>query len=163
MCEIPLRRRDGTLHGYALIDDEDAHLAQFTWSLARSGGRNKLYVQRRDGKTYVKLHRVIMGCQPGDGLEVDHRNGDALDNRRANLRISTHSLNCQNLPSRAGATSRHRGVSWDAKRGKWFTKATLDGRQIYLGVYDDEEVAARVVEAWRAENMPFSKEAADAA
>lgn len=36
------------------------------------------------------LHRFIMGCAPGDGLDVDHKNHNPLDNRKENLRICTH-------------------------------------------------------------------------
>jgi hypothetical protein len=36
----------------------------------------------------------------------------------------------------------------------------LGGRIYYLGTYTDEEEAARVASAWRAEHLPFSVDAA---
>lgn len=43
------------------------------------------------------LHRIIMGCSKNDGLQVDHISGDILDNRKANLRVVTGSVNKRNL------------------------------------------------------------------
>lgn len=146
MIRIPLRRRDGSVRAYALIDDCDAHLAEFRWS--RTGGG---YVTRDRGRVY--LHREVMQLSPGDGLEVDHRNRDPLDCRRANLRVVTHAQNNQNAPARGG--SRFRGVSWD-RRGKWRAQLYEDGVKRLVGLFDDELDAARAVEARRRVAMPFA-------
>ena len=45
------------------------------------------------------VHRLLMGCTKGDGLFIDHLNGNPLDNRRENLRITTDSINKRNLHS----------------------------------------------------------------
>ena len=41
----------------------------------------------------IYLHRFLTSCPAG--LQVDHRNGDTLDNRRRNLEIVTPATNCQ--------------------------------------------------------------------
>src|SRR6185295_15306470 len=79
-----------------LLDDD-----VFEWASAhrwmptymRSG---KVYVMRHDGRQTLYLHREIMGLQRGDGLEVDHVDGDCLNNQRGNLRVVTHAQNQQN-------------------------------------------------------------------
>lgn len=162
MAKVPLRDKAGQIVAYALVDDEDLDsvLAQGRWSLVGRG-----YVRhgtKVNGKqVHIYLHRFIMGLSPGDRRKVDHRDGNKLDNRRGNLRVGTQSQNLQNrtIPQ-SNNTSGHRGVTWMKNRGKWMAQAQHEGRRIYLGYYDDLEEAATVVRRWRAENMPFSADAA---
>lgn len=46
---------------------------------------------------------------------------------------------------RAAAASRFRGVAWHKPLGKWTARATLGGRRVHLGVFEDETDAARAV------------------
>ncbi|HUB72809.1 MAG TPA: HNH endonuclease [Solirubrobacteraceae bacterium] len=95
-----------------------------------------------------------------DDPEVDHVNGNRLDNRRVNLRVASHSENMQNRHGlTATNTSGYRGVSWHKRRRKWIAYAQLDGRAYYLGYFDTAEEADEAVKAWRAEHMPFSADA----
>ncbi|MBL0320755.1 MAG: HNH endonuclease [Alphaproteobacteria bacterium] len=43
---------------------------------------------------HVYMHRYIMTAKAGQ--EVDHINGNKLDNRKENLRLASHSQNCKN-------------------------------------------------------------------
>ena len=52
------------------------------------------------------------------------------------------------LPGRGGVTSKHRGVSWNIKAKKWRAQKKVQGKQVYLGFYTDEEDAARAVAAY---------------
>lgn len=45
---------------------------------------------------YVLVHRFVMGCSPGDRLEIDHMYEDTHDARKKHLRIAPHSLNRAN-------------------------------------------------------------------
>lgn len=144
MIRIPLRARDGSVRAYALIDDEDAHLAAFAWRCHGS------YAARSPGT--VLLHREVLGLVPGDGLQGDHINGDKLDCRRTNLRVGTQALNGQNILR----TSRYRGVTFEA--GRWRARATLGGRNKHLGRFNTEQEAAVAAAAFRAQHMPFANE-----
>lgn len=137
--------------GVALVDDEDAdRVLSFRWCRCGPG-----YVgHRADGKV-VSLHRFIVGLAPGDGREVDHINGDRLDNRRENLRIVTRAQNNQNTPARGGSSA-HRGVSFCKQTGRWRATAGLNGKLHHIGRFDTEAEAAEAAWAWRAENMPFA-------
>jgi hypothetical protein len=106
------------------------------------------YVVTRIDGVRILLHRFLMGLESGDPREVDHRDGNQLDNRRANLRVCTHrenGLNITRYRSRRPLTSRYRGVSWNAPTGKWTAKFA----QTYLGRYESEERAAEVVREHR--------------
>lgn len=87
-----------------------------------------------------------MGNPPQDVL-VDHRNGDSLDNRRANLRLCSYSQNTANSAIRRDNTSGRKGVSFQSGRKKpWIAKIQVEGRERYLGHYSTAEEAG---EAYR--------------
>src|SRR5207253_3852593 len=73
--------------------------------------------------------------------EVDHRNGDGLDNRRENLRLVAHAQNCRNQRLRPHS-SRFKGVTFNRELGRWHAAIMVDYRRIHLGTFDSEEEAA---------------------
>lgn len=76
--------------------------------------------------------------------EIDHINGNALDNQRFNLRSVTHKQNLHGFQrKRLDATSQFRGVGWDRKTLKWKAEITINGKNKPLGYFDSEEDAAR--------------------
>jgi HNH endonuclease/AP2 domain len=106
-----------------------------------------------------RLHRVVLELKPGDP-EVDHINGNRLDNRRSNLRVASHSENEQNRHGlSANNTSGYRGVTWNKRARKWSARAKLNGHSHFLGYFDTPEEANDAVTVWRAEHMPFSADA----
>lgn len=155
---IPLRKRDGEIVAYALIDAVDAALADLTWYRSK-GGYAVRNANSRSPHTF--LHRAILGWEPGDPRRVDHIDLDKMNCRRSNLREATHAQNAQNAEARRSSSSRHRGVSWCSFTGRWRACAGVGGRQRFLGRFDSEEEAAAVASAFRAEHMPFSVEAVD--
>lgn len=130
----------------ALIDDADMDLVgAHRWYELR-GHNGKRYARTCCGNRSIYMHRLITGTPPG--AETDHRNGDGLDNRRANLRVATSSQNKANKvkptrPDGRPTSSRFKGVSWDRTRGLWQAKITVDRHCRNLGRYDDEADAAR--------------------
>jgi len=81
----------------AMIDDKDYELvSHLKWHAIRI--RRTFYAQSRlstKPSKAVLMHRFILDA-PSE-MEVDHRNGDTLDNRRNNLRIATRPQNGRNL------------------------------------------------------------------
>lgn len=141
--EIPL-----TQGMVAIVDDEDFDLLlQWKWhalKLVRPSGRVDWYAVRgkwRNGKRHqVMMHRLIMEVPVG--LEVDHCDGDGLNNRRENLRICTHKQNMGNRGPVAGCSSRFRGVSWSKWHARWQARIRSDGKLRVIGYFDSEEDAA---------------------
>jgi hypothetical protein len=117
--DIPLSKET-----FSKVDKEDYDkIKEYKWyynrktGYAYSGGVN----QSSGENSRKKLSRFIMGIN-SPIIQIDHINGDRLDNRKANLRIATNEENCSNSFIRIDNTSGHRGVSFDRARNKWFAE-----------------------------------------
>jgi hypothetical protein len=136
--------------------------SDWRWRVSKDGYAYRLMrIRLEDGtrkQVEARLHRLIAGLKRYDGLEVDHINGDRLDNRRSNLRVVTNAENKQNVRVRKDSISGLRGVCWRSDRGKWKAEARLNGKRYRLGYFDSKECAAAVVSEWRIQHMPFTVE-----
>ena len=113
MKKIKLWENKDTLSDkVALIDDED-----YEKVMSALGPRSKKwYAHCPPGATHyamtgsrlVTMHRVVMDAPKG--MDVDHINGDTLDNRKQNLRLCTRSQNCMNKKLRSDSQSGYKGV-----------------------------------------------------
>lgn len=94
-----------------------------------------------NGKAY-SAHRLIFmfhhGYMPN---QVDHVDGDRGNNRIENLRAATHEQNAQNAKLRCNNTSGIKGVSFNARRKKWIVQLRCNRRHVYVGGFDDIELA----------------------
>lgn len=138
MASIPL-----TKGKYAVIDADDLHLVSGkSWAAAKRG--NTYYAKsdyRINGeRKAIYMHRVILGVESG---LVDHIDGNGLNNRKANLRQASHSLNAHNSGIGHKNTSGFKGVSWSKACGKWKAEITRNKRKMHLGVFDSPEDASR--------------------
>ncbi len=88
------------------------------------------------------MHTLITGLR-----KVDHANGDGLDNRRRNLRDGSGGVNERNARKRHDGSSQYKGVSWDSSRQAWRARIQLNGKQSFLGHFDDETAAALAYDA----------------
>lgn len=118
-------------------------LIQFghTWYIVNNKQKTMPYVVTNVGRTSLYLHDFLV--QPKLGFEVDHADGDGLNNVRLNLREATHSQNCQNRGvSRSKKYPLPRGVY---KNGNGFTCfISVNKKKIYLGYFTSSEEAIRV-------------------
>jgi hypothetical protein len=131
---------------FALIDEEDLPLLRpYKWIvLVHPHGFRAVHTGRRADGTHftIYLARLIMGAK-SDEL-VDHKNGDTLDNTRANLRRCTKSENGRNRHNRApDCSSRYIGVCRTVE-GRWSAGVKVHGKKKYLGTYLTQEEAACV-------------------
>lgn len=136
----------------AIVDDADhAELACHLWQAHRGPHDTTWYAVRAtvvDGhKTKLRMHRVLMGATRG--VEVDHRNGNGLDNQRLNLRLATGSQNQRHRirPTRPKMASSFKGVSWEAQWKRWRARILVDGKRIHLGTFRSEIEAAKTYDA----------------
>jgi hypothetical protein len=135
---------------FTIVDPADFYrLNSFYWlTVGRNGN---LYAARLVRTPTGQLNTTLMHRQifftlsersESNGL-VDHRNTDSLDNRKANLRLATHSQNsCNSRRDKSNTYSRFRGVSFSKRKQKWFAAIRANGKKIWLGYFDDEFSAA---------------------
>lgn len=135
---VPFQLSDGSL---ALVDDCDRHLVvEVKWSRSSRKG----YAAGRVGGQRVYLHRYIL--QAPKGLQVDHINGDVLDNRRSNLRLCTAGQNQWNVPGRSA--SGRKGVT--KARNQWRAEIMVN-RVRWIRFFRTFEEAVAQREAWERE------------
>ena len=144
--EIPL-----TCGKVAIVDASDYDfLMHWKWT-ARRNGRNNWYAYRKKRKAEgarsqnIHMHQVILGL--GDGVKVDHRDGNGLHNWRSNLRRATQAQNrCNNrLPS--NNTSGFKGVTFYKRTGRWMAQISIFNKTTCLGYFGTAIEAARVYDA----------------
>jgi hypothetical protein len=143
-----------------LIDDEDYERVKgINWHLTPTscGGPYAYRSKRINGKCCViYLHRFIINVP--DDKEVDHINGDTLDNRKANLRICNKEENAQNKGMQSNNTSGYKGVFYENRRKKWRAKIDAHGKRIHLGYFEaPEEAYASYCEASKKYHGEFGR------
>jgi hypothetical protein len=84
------------------------------------------------------MHRLILGLAPEDG-EVDHRNGNGLDNRRDNLRVATQSQNAKNRRVSSINKSGVSGVFWHNGKQRWIARIQVDRKRIERAFHKKED------------------------
>lgn len=138
-----------TRNKITLVDDSDFEfLKQWKWMAHNRNG--KLYAarggyERLEFKKYrnytISMHRVIMNAAKGQ--EVDHINGDSLDNRRENLRLADRFGNNQNAHLRKDNTSGYKGVAFYKAGNKWIAYIGTGKKLRHLGYFLTAKEAAK--------------------
>jgi hypothetical protein len=118
----------------AMVDANDLPvLAALEWRMLSR------YVVTR-GKGRMPMHRMIVRVP--NGIVVDHKDGNALNNKRENLRPATHGQNMANRIKTGASRSRYLGIKYSRWR-KWFAVVRANGKQFQSQAFDSEESAAR--------------------
>lgn len=131
----------------ALVSQEDYdRIASDNWWYD-----GKYACHNRNGKK-VYMHRLIMDAP--DGMDVDHINGDVLDNRRENLRVVSHSINMANRPhpnknNKCGLV----GVHPQKNTKKWRVQVMINGKTHHIGYFSDKREAHKAYKKAVAERI----------
>ena len=133
------------------IEDYD-YLSQFKWYYKKCYNNPKFgYAARnitleghyihKNGKKKRKqklelMHRVVLNIhnKPANGIWVDHKNFDTLDNRRENLRVTTPAGNAANNRPTKKNTSGYRGI-WHNKCGTWTAVVRINKDYVRVGTF----------------------------
>ena len=151
---FPLYRRISLSKGqFTIVDEADYEwVMQWKWCATLNPGNNAWYAMRSTkvaGKNQtIRLHRLLMGIQRGNKLQVAHINHDTLDNRRENLRVCTASQNQFNTRGQVDSKSGYKGVFFSSSHRRWVAKISVNGKKHHLGYGSTpEECAALYREA----------------
>jgi hypothetical protein len=118
---------------FALVDAEDyPKVRDHKWRFAVAR-----YATASRGDETILMHRLIMDAPPGS--EIDHADGNGLNNRRANLRFCTRS---QNTCNRSKAKANKLGLKGVYMRGNsYIARITKNGKCRELGWFKTPEEA----------------------
>jgi hypothetical protein len=134
MKSIPL-----TQGKVAIVDDEDFEaLSAMKWYFNKGYACRKVTVATNN-RLMLYLHRFLFGLNKGEKLQVDHINGDTLDNRRANLRVCTSGQNGLNKGLLRNNPTGYKGVI--ERKGKYCAFVNFNRKQYYLGSFNTPEEA----------------------
>lgn len=142
MANIPLRSKDGSVRDYVIVDDCDfEYLNQFRWCL--SNGYAMRTKRINDKSTKIRMHREIaerMGLDMSN--TIDHKDRVKLNNRRNNLRPATRHQQSVNRGKQCNNKLGIKGVSWHKQRKKFQAYIRINGKNKFLGYFDDKFEAA---------------------
>ena len=145
----------GTTHSgyefYFSVEDYPL-ISRYCWHKHQDGYLRSLYTYYYDDNNvrhnhYILMHRLLIGEDniPAK-MEIDHINGKPNDNRRSNLRLTTHADNMKNQALHKDNTSGYAGVCPNPGWGKpWTAQFIADGVTHYLGHFDTKEEAAEAI------------------
>ncbi len=131
---MPIHGKRG-LVALACVDSADfPSVVRHRWCLVNG------YAMATVGLRPTLMHHLIVGHRAGH--DVDHINGNRIDNPRANLRFATPAENARNKGISTANHTGFKGVSVDRKTGLYRAKITADRRPHDLGLYATQEDAA---------------------
>lgn len=118
------------------LSDTDI-LKKYSWCISKTG-----YAVANIQGRVRKMHRYIIGEENCIGKVIDHKNGNPLDNRRANLRVCTVAENTRNVRASKSNETGVLGVS-KTKNGRFRARIVADGIEHHIGTFDTVEEAVK--------------------
>jgi hypothetical protein len=154
IVKIELKRKSGE-PAYTFIDLADLPIVEAFPGrfFASREGRGKsvrnyvhIHVRQPDGSfRKTRLHQILMS--PPEGMMVDHKNHNGLDNRRSvNLRIATGTQNQHNRRLSANNKTGTNGLSFNAKSRQWEARIRYKGLSVFDRCFKDKEEAQQTLE-----------------
>ena len=117
-------------------------ISKYHWRMSTK--KNKKYVcsgQNKNGKKIIYMHNLIMDYIPIRGIEVDHIDGNSLNNRKSNLRLVGRINNIHNTRERQDNTSGIRGVSFNKRYEAYVVDFYCDKKRFYFKQFKKQEEA----------------------
>ena len=128
---------------------------QLIWKISRGGSAKKGSVAGRkvkqnytqievDRKTYY-LHRLVFIYHNGYCPKIlDHIDGNPDNNKLENLREATMSENQMNSKLNVNSSTKMKNVNWNTEANKYRVELSVNGKNKFIGYYNDPELAELV-------------------
>ena len=135
---------------HTIVDDDDFDfINSFSW-YAHQDNTGKTYAATRIMGDHMYLHRMIVEERTDEKDQeeykdsfIDHKNGDKLDNRKENLRVTSVQENAMNKQkTEEDRSSKYKGVT-KMPNGKWKAHIGIEYKDVHLGYFDTEDEAAK--------------------
>lgn len=111
-------------------------IKEYCWSehINKNTGYHSL--RAKVNKKVISMHKLLGLYNP------DHINRNPLDNRRENFNVhTTNREQCLNQGLRKDNKYGCKGIEWRKQRNKWQARISVNGKQKYLGLFDNKEDA----------------------
>ncbi len=135
---------------YSTVDSCDyERVSKYRWSCRVSHGNSYAYRMKYfpDTKKMSIIYMARFILKAPKNKQVDHINGNGLDNRRKNLRLCTQDENAKNRKLNKNNTSGYRGVYWHKHSKKYQAIISIGNSKLNnLGGYDSPIEASRKYE-----------------
>lgn len=101
-------------------------------------------------REHYKIHRLVWLWHYGEWpyYEIDHINGNRLDNRIENLRDVPHDVNLRNSRKRINNTSGHTGICYHSRDKRWVARYRKHPETIIIGYFVSKEAAVLAYELY---------------
>lgn len=143
---IPVKIPNRFASKACFVDDEDfSILKDRKWSLSngypRTGFTNRI-LNPKKRQIFTRMHKCILWSPKG--TDIDHMDGNKLNNQKVNLRICSRSENSWNRKKHKNNHSGFKGVSWIKRQQQWDAKICKHGETKFLGYFDSPAEASEV-------------------
>jgi hypothetical protein len=131
-AEIVIYDKNNQEKARALIDLDDVEKCrEHKWHYDK-------YPATHVGGYLIRLHTLVFKKW------ADHIDRNTLNNKKENLREANNSQNTRNSNKFSRkCTSKYKGVSWSTKSNKWQAGISFNNKDIYLGTFKFEKIAAQ--------------------
>jgi hypothetical protein len=124
----------------AIVDDKDFDkVKNLKWFHHFGYAKRNFFINKK--WVIISMHRLILGLGRGDVRQVDHINGNGLDNRRKNLRLCTNSQNQMNkiVNNKYG----YKGIFKTNRPKKWGVRIYKNKKRFTIGYFYEKIEAAK--------------------
>ncbi len=127
---------------FVMVDDEDFELLskwKWTWHHTNVAHRG---ISINGKQKNILMHRQIMN--PPADKDIDHIDGNRLNNQRSNLRICTTAQNMMNQKKHSHGKCKYKGVYIKKSliKSPYAAQIRVNQRAIHLGYHSTQELAA---------------------
>lgn len=126
---IVTNKRFGKVKTFIDIEDVEK-VKQYKWYVHESkkkGCKSKLYIKAIVNGTSLYLHRFLIDDETS--MEIDHIDGDSLNNRKSNLRLVSRLENSVNLKARHTNKSGVKNVRWRTEKNRWYVEVKFNSEE----------------------------------